>query len=171
MSSSHGKAPFVFNLSTQIQIKFCYQKPISSSRKTGSSWTIRSCNVGTSIEMTKIFMSSLSITTCKLVRIDLSSYSIDADSVVMVGDCSVSGLNAPKRFRQRIYCGRRVKNDFSSVKSKSHPMKRMMSAIADVYSYLSKLSFKNWMTSFSFHIVSRFVEITNSWDVSLLLFS
>lgn len=116
-------------------------------------------------------MSSFCITTCKLVWIYLCSYSIYTDSEVMVCNSSISRFNTPKRFRQRVDCSRRIENNFSSVESKSHPMKRMMSAVTDVYGYFTKLSLENWVTSLSFHIVSRLVEITYPWDVSFFLFA
>lgn len=50
-------------------------------------------------------------------------------------------------------------------------MKGMMSSITDINSYFSKLSFENRVSSFSLHVIGWFIKISNSRNVSLLLFA
>jgi len=45
----------------------------------------------------------------------------------------------------------------------------VMSAIANVDTYFTKGSFKNWVTSVTFQIVGSFVKVTNTWNVVLAM--
>lgn len=146
MSSCHGENPLVFDLLAHVQIQLCQQESVTSSTQRRSSASIRGSNIGTSIEMTKIFMSFLAISTCKFIREDLSSNPIDSNCEVMICNSCISSLYAPKRFRKTINSGRRVEDNFCSIETKSHPVKRMMPAITDVDTYFAKISDKNRMT-------------------------
>lgn len=50
-------------------------------------------------------------------------------------------------------------------------MQRMVPAIANVDCNFAKLSFKDWMSRLAFHVVGGLIEVSNSWDVTLLLFT
>jgi len=121
--------------------------------------------------MAKIIVGSFGVTTCEFIWIDFSTHSVDSNSKIMISNCSISGLNSPKRFRDPIDCCRRIEYDFSAIESKSQPMKWMVSSITDINCYLTKLSIKNWMSCFSFHVIGRLIEISNSWDMTFLLFA
>lgn len=171
MTSSHSKSPDIFDLSAHVQVNLRDKYSITNSRKTRSSGTIRGSNIGTTIEMTKLSFRTLFITTCKNMRINFSSNSVYVHCKIMVCNGSISTLNWPKWFRKAIDSCSWVNNNFSSIESKSHPMEWMMSAITDVTSDFTELSVINWMSTFSFHIISWLVKVSNSWNVTFLLFS
>lgn len=115
-------------------------------------------------------MSFLSISTCELIRVNLCSDSIDSNGKVMICYGSISCFNTPQWFRKSINCCWWIKDYFCSVQAKGHPMQRMMTSIADIDSNFSKLCFKDWMSCLSLHVITRFIEISDSWNVSFLLF-
>lgn len=63
-------------------------------------------------------------------------------------------------FEKILYSGRWIKNNFSSIDSKHHPMLRMMAAIANIYSDSTKLGFENWMTQISLGVVCWLIMAT-----------
>ena len=146
MPSCHREDPLVFDLLAHVQIQLCQQESIASSTQRRSSTSIRGSNIGTSIEMTEVFMSFLAVSTCKLIREDLSSNPIDSNCEVVIGNSCISSLYAPERFRKTINSGRGVEDNLCSIETKSHPVKRVMPAITDVDAYFTKISDKNRMT-------------------------
>jgi hypothetical protein len=48
-------------------------------------------------------------------------------------------------------------------------MQGMMSSVANIATDSAELSFKNWMSALSLHVISRFIEISDSWNVALFL--
>jgi hypothetical protein len=50
-------------------------------------------------------------------------------------------------------------------------MQGMMPSVADITSYFTKLSVENRMSTLSFHIIGWFIKVSNSWDVTFLLFT
>lgn len=115
MPACHCESPFIFDLPAQIQINLGDQKAIWSPGKRRSPRSIRCCNIAASIEMPKLFMSNLLITTRKLIWIRLSSYSIDSNCEIMICNCSITSFDTPEWLWQTIYSRRRIVNDFSSV--------------------------------------------------------
>jgi hypothetical protein len=121
--------------------------------------------------MPKLFFCSLFIPACELVRIYLSSYSIYINSKIMVGYRSVSSLYSPQWFWKSVYGCRWVDNNLSAIESESHPMKWVVPSVAYIASNSSELSLVDWMSTLSFHVISRLVKITNSRNMPFLLSS
>lgn len=119
--------------------------------------------------MPKLFLRFFTISTCKFIGICLSANSINTNTEIVISNSCISSLDTPKWFRQSIYCCRRIIHNFSTIESKSHPVKWMMSSIANINTNFAKLCFKYRMSTFSFHIISGFIKITNPWDMSLNL--
>lgn len=121
--------------------------------------------------MTELFFSAFFISTSKLMGIYLSSNSVNIYREIMVCNSSISTFNSPQGFRESIDSSRRVDNYLCSVETESHPVKWMMPSIANIASNSSKLSFINWMSALSFHIIGWLIEVSNSRNMTLLLSS
>lgn len=171
MAASHSKEPFILYLLAKIKIHFCYQNAIIRSRQWRSPWAIWSCHIGTSIKMAKLFLRSLTVSTCKCIWIDLCAYSINSHAKIMICNGSISSLNPPQRLGKTVNSRRRIIDYLGTIKSKSHPMQRMMPSIANINTNFSKLSLKYRMTTLPFHIISWFIKISNSRYMSFYLSS
>lgn len=169
MATSHCKEPFILYLLAKIKIHLCYQNAIISSWQWWSPWAIWSSHIGTSVKMTEFFLRSLTISTCKCIRIDFGTYSINSHTKVMVCNSSISSLNSPQRLRQPINCSWWIIDYLCSIKSKSHPMQRVMSSITNINSNFSKLCFKYRMSALPFHIICGLIKISNSRNMPFYL--
>lgn len=121
--------------------------------------------------MTELSFGSFFVTTCEDMWVNFSPDSVNVDSKVMIGYSSVSAFNWPQRLRKPIDSGSRIDDNFGTVESESHPMQWMMPSVADVASNTSKFGIKNRMSTLSFHVISRFIEISDSWNMALFLFA
>lgn len=121
--------------------------------------------------MTKLFFRLASISAGKFIRVDFSSNSVNTYREIMVSNRGVPCFDCPKRLRQAINSSCRVENNFCTVQPESQPMKRVVSAIADVYRNFPKFSLKNWVPRLAFHVIAWFVKIAHSRNVSFLLFA
>lgn len=121
-----------------------------------SSWTIWCSNIAGTVKMTKVFMSRFTVSTGKLWREHFGAYSVDGTWKITVSNSSCSGFDSPQCFAtddwkkiivvhigffvqlmfshlpKTVNCGRRVKNNFSSVQPEHQPIQRMMTSITDV---------------------------------------
>ena len=171
MTSSHCKSPDVFDLSAHIKVNLSDKYTVTYSWKTRSSRTIRSSNVRAAIEVTKLSFRTFFISTCKFMRVNFCSNSVNVYCKVMICNGGVSAFNWPKWLRKSVDGCSWIDNNLSSIETKSHPMKRMMSSVTNVTSNSSKLSIINWMSAFTLHVISWFVKVSNSWNVTFFLFS
>ena len=171
MTSSHCKSPNILNLSAHIKVNLSYKYSITYSRKTRSPGTIRSSNIRTSIKMTKLPFRTFFITTCEYIWINFCTNSVNVYCKVMIGNGSISAFNWPKWLRKSIYSCSWINNNLSSIETESHPMKRMMSSVTNVTSNFSELGIVNWMSTFTLHVISWFIKVSNSWNVSFFLFT
>ncbi len=121
--------------------------------------------------MTELFFRTFFISTGESMRVNFGSDSVDIDSEVMIGNGSISSFNGPQWLWKSINSGSWIDYNLSTIQSESHPMQRMMSSVTNVTSDSTELSLENWMTTLSFHIISWFVEISNSWNMTFLLFT
>ena len=171
MTSSHCETPDILNLSTHIKVNLSNKYTVTYSWKTRSSGSIRSSDIRAAIKVTKLFFRTFFIATCKYIWVNFSTNSVNVYCEVMVCNSSVSAFNWPKRFRKSIDSCSWIYNNLSSIETESHPMKRMMSSVTNVASNSSKLSVINWMSTFTFHVISWFIKISYSWNVTFFLFS
>lgn len=169
MPSSHSKSPNVFDLSTHIEVNLCDQDTVADSRKSRGSWSIWCCYIWTAVEVSELSLWPLLVSTGEYVWIYFSTNSVDIDSKVMVSNSSVSSLNGPQGFRQTVDCGGWINNNFGSIQAETHPVQRMMPTVANVASNFTELCIIDRMSTLTFHVVSRLVKVTNSWDMSLFL--
>jgi hypothetical protein len=121
--------------------------------------------------MAEVVVGFLSVSACELVWVDLSSNPVDTNCEVMVGNGCISGLYSPKWLGEAVNCSRWVEDYFCAIEAEAQPVKRVMSAVANVDTNFTELSLENWVTGFSLHVVGGLVEVSYSWDVTLLLLS
>lgn len=112
-------------------------------------------------------MSRKSIARRELIRKHFSSNTVDSKDIVTVGNGCISSLDRPKRLRECANSGRRVEDDLSPVHTKHHPIEWMVSTVADIDGYLSKLGLEDWMAVVSLHVIGTLVEITNARNAFL----
>lgn len=99
-------------------------------------------------------MSGFIVSAGEWLWVSLSADPVDADCEVVIGDGSTSSLYSPKGFGKPIDCSRGVEHDFSSIESESHPVKRMVAAVADVDSDPAKVCLEDGVAAVSLHVVS-----------------
>lgn len=121
--------------------------------------------------MAKIFVSRLLVRRGELIREGLGANAVISCHKVVVGDGCTPRLDRPHWFGQRPYSGRRVEDDLCSVETKRHPIKRVVSTVANVDRNLAKRRLKDRPPCVAFHVVRRFIEVADAWDVVLSVLS
>lgn len=103
----------------------------------------------------------------KVIGEDLCAHSVDASCEIAVGNGCIASFNTPKGLTESPHCGRWVEDNFSTVHAKCLPIHRMVATIADVDSNFGIHSVKYWMSSVSFHVIRRFIEVPYSGNMVL----
>lgn len=121
--------------------------------------------------MTELFFGSLLVTTGKDMRVNFSSDSVDIDGKIVVSNSSVSSFNGPQGFRESVDSGGWVDNNLGPIESEAHPVQWVVPSVANVTSDFTEFRVENWVSTLAFHVISRLIKVTNSWNVTFLLFT
>ena len=93
--------------------------------------------------MSKVLVCWLAISTCKLIREVFCPNSVNVSGEIAPSDRSTSSFDSPHGLGKCTDSCRRIKYDLRTVESVAHPIKWVVSAVADIDRHFTEVGFKN----------------------------